>query len=328
MESSMQTEEARTRLRSDLEHYLSTLVQDKLYSPNTVAAYRNDLGQFLDRVVESGAAPEGEWRSLTPARLADYVQHMKDTKLRNAAGREKPIAMSTVARKIAALKSFFRYLVEHQRIEVDPTQGLDAPKVEKRPPRTLSSEEVAHLLAAPGSSNQPKVLRDRALLELLYATGMRVSELVSLNLDDVNLVTHDVRVRNDRGDKERIIPVHDRAIEALQAYLARGRPSLLKNLTDQPALFLNHRGQKLTRQGMWLIIKEYAERAGIPYEVTPHTLRHSFASHMLAGHKASLGEVQHFLGHANVSTTQIYSQIAADQKPDSAEEVTDSTRLP
>jgi len=151
-----------------------------------------------------------------------------------------------------------------------------------------------------------------------------VSELVSLNLDDVNLVTHDVRVRNDRGDKERIIPMQERAVHALQLYLERGRPSLLKSTGDANALFLNHRGQKLTRQGMWLIIKEYAGQAGIAFEVTPHTLRHSFAAHMLEHHKASLGEVQHFLGHASVSTTQIYSQLAAEHT-DEPTEPTDGT---
>ena len=202
----------------------------------------------------------------------------------------------------------------------DPTKGLDAPRVKKRLPRTLTGQEVERLLTAPGNSNQPKTLRDRALLELLYATGMRVSELVSLNLDDVNLVTHDVRIRSDRGDKERIIPVQERAMQAVQIYLERGRPNLVKKQTDQASLFLNHRGQKLTRQGMWLIIKEYAEQVDIPFEVTPHTLRHSFAAHMIESHKASLGEVQHFLGHANVSTTQIYSQLVTEQNQESSPE--------
>jgi len=315
----MQTEEARRRLERDLEEYLTALMQEKRYSRNTIAAYRNDLGQFLDHVAAVGAAPEGEWSTLLDGLLGDYVQRLKDTKLRDSAGREKHIATSTVARKIAALKSFFRYLVKRGQIASDPAQGLDTPKVQKRLPRTLSSEDVERLLAAPANSNQPKALRDRALLELLYATGMRVSELVSLNLADVNEMSKEVTVRNDRGDKERHIPVNDRALETLQTYLKHGRPSLVKNSTDQAALFLNHRGQKLTRQGLWLIIKEYAGQAGIPLEVTPHTLRHSFAAHMLQNRKASLGEVQHFLGHASVSTTQIYSQIAAERERDSAE---------
>jgi integrase/recombinase XerD len=312
----MQIEEARTWLEGSLEEYLSALVQEKRYSRNTVAAYRNDLGQFIDHIVESGAPLDGMWSNLPQDLVPGYVERLKHGKFRDSSGREKLAATSTVARKVAALKSFFRHLVDRGLLQSDPTQGLDAPKVQKRLPRTLSAQDVERLLTAPGHSNQPKTLRDRALLELLYATGMRVSELVSLNLDDVNLVTHDVRVRNDRGDRERIVPVHDRAMSVLQLYLERGRLQLVKKQVDQTALFLNHRGQKLTRQGMWLIIKEYAEQAGIPFEVTPHTLRHSFAAHMLENHKASLGEVQHFLGHANVSTTQIYSQLATEHKQD------------
>jgi len=312
----MQAEEARTQLEASLDVYLASFAHEKRYSRNTIAAYRNDLGQFVDHVVVLNAAPDGRWASVPSNVTVDYVARLKETTWRDPSGRERHIATSTVARKIAALKSFYRYLVRTGQIESDPTLGMEAPKVKKRLPRTLSSAEVERLLAAPGQSPQPKSLRDRALLEMLYATGMRVSELVSLNLDDVNLVTHDVRVRNDRGDKERIVPMQDRAVVVLQTYLERGRPALVKNAKDSNALFLNHRGQKLTRQGMWLIIKEYAEQAGIDFEVTPHTLRHSFAAHMLENNKASLGEVQHFLGHASLSTTQIYSQLAVEHKPD------------
>ena len=310
----MQPEEARRQLGIDLEEYLLALVQEKRYSRNTVAAYRNDLGQFIDHIVVSGATLDGVWLSVSHAAVAGYVERLKTGTFRDSAGREKPAATSTVARKVAALKSFFRYLTDRGKVVADPAKGLDAPKVKKHLPRTLSGQDVERLLTAPGNSNQPKVLRDRALLELLYATGMRVSELVSLNLDDVNLITYDVRVRSDRSDRERIIPVQERAMLALQNYLERGRPHLVKKQSDQTSLFLNHRGQKLTRQGMWLIIKEYAEQVGIPFEVTPHTLRHSFAAHMLESRKASLGEVQHYLGHANVSTTQIYSQLATERE--------------
>ncbi|HLF25826.1 MAG TPA: tyrosine recombinase [Anaerolineae bacterium] len=315
----MQTEEARRQLESTLEAYLSALAQEKRYSRNTIAAYRNDLNQFLDQMLPLGAIDDGRWANVSPSLVVDYFERLKSTKFRDSTGHEKHIATSTIARKIAALKSFFRYLLKSGLIDSDPARDLDAPKVKKRLPRTLSSADVERLLTAPGQSNLPKALRDRALLELLYATGMRVSELVSLNLDDVNLVTHDVRVRNDRSDKERIIPMHERAALALQAYLERGRPGLIKNAADSSALFLNHRGQKLTRQGMWLIIKEYAEQIAIPFEVTPHTLRHSFAAHMLESHKASLGEVQHFLGHASVSTTQIYSQLTSNRDNESSE---------
>lgn len=314
----MQIDEARRRLTQILDDYLTALAQEKHYSRNTIAAYRNDLSQFLDYVIAVNAAPSGEWSTVPGPVLSDYVQRLKETRLYDSAGREKHIATSTVARKIAALKSFYRFLARSGRIEADPSQSLDTPKVQKRLPRTLSSEDVERLLTAPGPSLQPKALRDRALLELLYATGMRVSELVALNLSDVNEVSKEVTVRSSGGDKERHIPIHDRALEVLHNYLKHGRPGLVKNSTDHNALFLNHRGQKLTRQGMWLIIKEYAEQAGIPFEVTPHTLRHSFAAHMLETNQASLGEVQQFLGHASVSTTQIYSQLTAERERDSS----------
>jgi integrase/recombinase XerD len=149
---------------------------------------------------------------------------------------------------------------------------------------------------------------------LLYATGMRVTELVTLAMDDVNLVAAIVRVRHGKGNKERIIPIHERAVAALKVYVERGRPSLARPAVDTRALFLNHRGQQLTRQGTWLIIKEYARAAGIQSSVTPHVLRHSFATHMLESQQATLADVQHFLGHANISTTQIYTQVSGEHK--------------
>lgn len=323
----MQTEEARQRLQGQLEEYLNALAREKHYSRNTIAAYHNDLGQFLDHLVATGNAPTDDWSELPMGVLSDYVQRLKETTLRDSAGREKRIATSTVARKIAALKSFFRYLLKVGLIETDPSRGLDTPKVKKRLPRTLSSEDIERLLEAPSKSTpskatQPKSLRDRALLELLYATGMRVSELVSLNLSDIDEASQVVTVHSDTGNRERSILISDaprseHALEALRAYLARGRPHLVKNATDPNALFLNHRGQKLTRQGMWLIIKEYAEQAGIPFDVTPHTLRHSFAAHMLGSGQASLEKVKESLGHASVSTTQIYSQLTNERDRES-----------
>jgi integrase/recombinase XerD len=148
----------------------------------------------------------------------------------------------------------------------------------------------------------------------LYATGVRVTELVMLGMDDVNLAAGIVRVRHGKGDKERIIPIHERAVQVLRDYVEKGRPSLSKSGGDTLALFLNHRGQRLTRQGAWLIIKEHAQAAGIQTTVTPHMLRHSFATHMLESQKATLADVQHFLGHANISTTQIYTQVTGDHK--------------
>lgn len=313
----MASEETRARLEQGLEQYLTVLDRVKQYSRNTIAAYRNDLGQFLDYLAEIGVGADGTWSELNHEVMNAYGMRLKHIKLRDSSGHEKPIATSTIARKIAALKSFCRFLHEQGMVEIDLTKSLEAPKVKKRLPRTLTGENVERLLAAPGNSTHPKALRDRALLELLYATGMRVSELVALSLDDLNMVTNEVRVRNDRGNKDRIIPIHDRAMRALRDYLERSRPSLLKDGGEQRALFLNHRGQNLTRQGMWLIIKEYAEQAEIPFEVTPHTLRHSFAAHMLEQDKVSIQKVQEFLGHASVSTTQIYSQLNSNAKDES-----------
>jgi integrase/recombinase XerD len=229
-------------------------------------------------------------------------------KIIKRSGEEKPVAPSTIARKVAALKSFFNYLTIKNIIPRDPSSGLEAPRVAKRTPKTMTSEEVERLLAAPGTGNSPKTLRDRALLELLYATGVRVSELVSFKMDDVNLAEKTMRVKSEDGERERSVPMSDNATECLQTYIERGRPHFVRSSGNQAALFLNQRGQQLTRQGMWLIIKEYAARAGLNYEVTPHMLRHSFAAHMLQNNKATLSEVQRYLGHANISTTQIYVQ--------------------
>ena len=223
-------------------------------------------------------------------------------------GEEKPVAPSTIARKVAALKSFFNYLTVKNIIPPIHQRAWKRPKWPSAHPKTMTSEEVERLLAAPGTGNSPKTLRDRALLELLYATGVRVSELVSFRMDDVNLADKTVRVKSEDNGRERTVPMSDKAAECLQIYIERGRPHFVKSSGNQAALFLNQRGQQLTRQGMWLIIKEYAARAGLNYEVTPHMLRHSFAAHMLQDHKATLSEVQHYLGHANISTTQIYVQ--------------------
>ena len=220
----MQAEEARTQLEADLGAYLASLAHEKRYSRNTIAAYRNDLGQFVDHVDVRHAAPDGRWASMPPDIVTDYIVRLKDMTWRDPSGREKHMATSTVARKIAALKSFFRHLLKTGTIESDPSTGLDTPKVKKRLPRTLSSAHVELLLAAPGRSTQPKSLRDRALLELLYATGMRVSELVALNLSDIDPENKLVTVRSDRGNKERRIPVSDRALQALRDYQERGRP--------------------------------------------------------------------------------------------------------
>ncbi len=297
-------------LQTYLDQFLTSLTHEASYARNTVAAYRNDLSQLI-KFLEPQDPPLTTWSEVTPELLNAFVSALGEMKFSKRSGELKPVAPSTIARKVAALKSFFSYLATRNIIPGDPALRLEAPKVAKRSPKTMTSEEVERLLAAPGSGNAPKTLRDHALLELLYATGMRVSELVSLRVSDVNLVEHTVVVRSEDGGRERVVPVSNQAAAALQMYLERGRSYFLKGSNTQEALFLNQRGQRLTRQGMWLIIKEYAARAGLNYEVTPHMLRHSFAVHMLQNNKATLMEVQRYLGHANISTTQIYVQPQA-----------------
>lgn len=299
--------ETQIALQPHLDQFLSSLEHENGYARNTVAAYRNDLSQLIDYLGHR-EPPVSSWIDVTAADLAAFVDMLRSMKITKRNGEEKLVAPSTIARKIAALKSFFNYLTTKNIIPRDPSGGLEAPRVAKRTPKTMTNDEVERLLAAPGTGNSPKTLRDRALLELLYATGVRVSELVSFRMDDVNLAEKTMRVRSEDTGRERTVPLSDKAAEALQIYIERGRPHFVKSSGNQAALFLNQRGQQLTRQGMWLIIKEYAARAGLNYDVTPHMLRHSFAAHMLQTHKATLSEVQRYLGHANISTTQIYVQ--------------------
>jgi integrase/recombinase XerD len=288
-------------MRDQIEAFLASLREEKGYSNNTIVAYRNDLGQFAD-YLSNGAAILG-WAQVGNEHLDGYVSNLRN---------EHQYASATVARKVAAAKSFFRYLVTQGTIRQDPSANLDSPKVRKYLPTAISESEVERLLRAPARVESMRGQRDCALLELLYATGMRVSEVVALDVCDVDLATGAVHCATKSGKhRERLIPIYRRAEEALRAYLSKGRALLLKG-EDEPALFLNHRGKRLTRQGLWLIIKRYVEEAGIEAAVTPHTLRHSFATHLLHG-GADVREVQGLLGHANISTTQVYTHLNQDR---------------
>jgi integrase/recombinase XerD len=281
-------------MREQVDAFLRYLIEEKDYSRNTLGAYRNDLSQFL-----AFLSPHvSNWNHIDRNLIVDYILHMK----------EREYASSTVARKVAAIKSFFHHMVATGAIVDDPTATLDSPKVKKRLPRTISVADVKRLLAEPAKLSTPKALRDSALLELLYATGMRVTEAVSLDVDDVDLFSATVQVGRNREGKERTLPLYERARGALERYLQDGRLQLVRD-PQNPALFLNHRGQRLTRQGLWLIIKDYVEKTDIGIEVTPHTLRHSFAVHKLED-GAKLHEIQKLLGHANISTTQVYTQVS------------------
>jgi integrase/recombinase XerD len=293
-------------MQEQIRQFLDFLTVEKGYSDNTIAAYRNDLSQFADFLTEMDT-PITSWAEVDKNNIVSYILHLK----------EREYASSTVARKVAAIKSFFHFLLADGVIEDDPTVNLDSPTVKKRLPKALSHDLVNRLLSEPSKDSTPKGQRDKALLELLYATGMRVTELVSLNIDDVNLASANVRCFG-KGAKERIIPIYGQAVHALKEYLQKSRPRLMKGL-DEKALFLNHRGKRLTRQGLWLIIKHYAEEIGMRSEITPHTLRHSFATHMLSG-GAGLREVQKLLGHANISTTQVYTHVNSERLRDAYDE--------
>lgn len=313
MQSAINPEADRVlRIEDELDRFLVALAGSENYARNTVSAYRNDLSQLVDWLKQR-QPPVTAWPEISTEVLGEFVNHMRGLQVIKRRGAAKPVAASTVARKIAAIKSFFSYLTASHAIAIDASIGLETPKIAKRTPKTMSSADVERLLSAPGGGNSPKVLRDHALLELLYATGMRVSELVALQMSDIDLAAGCVYVRNPAASKERQVPISEAAGRAVQVYVERGRAGLVKSELAPTALFLNQRGQSLTRQGMWLIIKEYAAKAGLSYEVTPHILRHSFAAHMLRDNGASLSDVQRRLGHANISTTQIYMQSPAPE---------------
>jgi integrase/recombinase XerD len=280
-------------------HYLSV---EKGSSANTIAAYSIDLSQFCSYL---NGSPNGDastlWDRIDRDAIIDYVSDLK----------RRRYAEATVARKVAALKAFFAYMNQVEGIvKQNPTENVGF-RVPKSLPKPLSIKEVDELLEQPARRATPEAKRDKAMLELLYATGMRVTELVSLDLPHVHMSPRAPHVRcMGKGSKERTIPIHKDALAALQDYLDNGRPQLVRN-KGQPALFVNRRGDRLTRQGFWLILKGYAKKAAIQKAVTPHTLRHSFATHMLRG-GAPLRNVQELLGHANMSTTQVYTKLTDD----------------
>lgn len=290
---------------SHLDQFLSNLAVEKRYSENTISAYKNDLNQFAEFLKNREAGPV-EISQVTPETVLAYVEDLQHG--------QNSYAPSTVARKIAAVKSFFHSLLEQAVISADPAARLNSPKVKKHVPKSLSPADMERLLAAPGHSGGPKSLRDRALLELLYATGMRVTEVVNLGLSDVDWERRTVSCPG-KAERRRYIPLGS-AADPLTDYLQHGRPNFARD--DSPVvLFLNHRGQKLTRQGVWLILKEAADAAGLDGAVTPHTLRHSFAKHKL-GAGEDLRRVQELLGHANLSTTQVYRQTEPDDSQPAA----------
>ena len=292
-------------LSDPIGRFLDYVAVERGLSQNTLEAYRRDLARYAtflrDRGVSSPALA-GE------PQISAFVAHLSESEY--APG--KAYRPSSVARSLAAVRSFHRFLVREGDADVDPAEGVARPKVPRTLPRPLSVEEVASLVAAPGDG-APVRLRDRAILETLYGAGLRISELVGLDVDDVDLDEGSVRAVG-KGAKERVVPLGRYGVGALEAYLVRGRPALASFRT-RGALFLNQRGGRLTRQGCTNIIKAMARRAGIRKRVTPHILRHSFATHLLEG-GADVRVVQELLGHSSVATTQIYTLVTKDRLRD------------
>jgi integrase/recombinase XerD len=278
--------------------FLAYLELERGLSRNTLEAYRSDLQQFGDFLSRREVDP----LRVSPTDLAAFVSEMAD-------GREgkPPVAPATLQRKIACLRSFYRHLRREQILDHDPTSELRPPRARARLPKVLTRDEVASLLAQPRGAD-PAALRDRALLETMYACGLRASEATALTLSELDLEAGILRARG-KGSKERIVPIGSEAIKCLKAYLEKGRPRLV-GIRDEPHVFVNQRGIGLSRQGLYKIVQRHARSAGLEQRMSPHTLRHTFATHLLAG-GCDLRSLQEMLGHADIGTTQIYTHLSA-----------------
>ncbi|MBI4670445.1 MAG: tyrosine recombinase [Chloroflexi bacterium] len=279
-------------MESQIEQFIQYLAAEKGYAGNTVMAYRNDLSQFHQFVLTTRPYLSS-WARVDTLLIQAYLLDLK--------AREYSVA--SIARKVAALKSFYFYLTEKQVMASNPTIDLEPPRVSHQPPRALSQQQVTALLRAPAAPTA-KGLRDRAMLEVMYATGLRVTELVTLDIRDVDLARGKLKIGS--GAHQRSVPLTEPAQNALVEYITRARGDYGAPPESGP-LFVNPRGGALTRQGVWLILKHYVAQAGIETAVTPHSLRHSFATHRLQ-EGSSVQEVQRMLGHAHLSTTQIYAR--------------------
>ena len=279
-------------MESFVSEFINYLAVERGLAQNTLESYGRDLRQFQAYLQDSKI---DFMKDLNRSTILTYLNSLQSN------GK----AVSTISRNLAAIKSFYQYLVRERYLEKDPAAHLESPKLEKKLPKVLSVNEVEELLKQPNAT-LPAGLRDKAMLELLYATGIRVSELISLNISDVNLDMGYIKCYG-KGSKERIVPLGSIAAKCVQDYLTKGRPKLVRTY-EEAALFINHHGNRLTRQGFWKIIKKYAQEANIIKEITPHTLRHSFATHLLEN-GADLRSVQEMLGHADISTTQIYTHV-------------------
>ena len=279
-------------MEKTLDGFITYLHNVKKKSENTVLSYNRDLTKFIkylrtNKITSLDKVEEKD--------LEKYIKELNDNGFKSA----------TVSRNIASLKAFFHYLNNEGVLSNDPTKSLKSPKIEKKIPEILTTDEVFALLEQP-SGDSPKEIRDKAMLELLYATGIRVSELINLETSDVNLKTSSILCRD--GSKSRTIPYGKKAKDALTRYLDGAREAIVDN-KESTILFANCSGQKMSRQGFWKLIKHYAKKAGIESDITPHTLRHSFAAHLVEN-GADLRSVQEMLGHSDISTTQIYANMS------------------
>ena len=279
-----------------LDSFLSYLAVEKGLSENTLESYGRDVRKFIRFMDEHGLGSAGD---IKYSHILDYLSHFKD----------KGFNATTVLRSIVSLKQFFKYLLMEKLIEENPAAHVRTPKMKKGIPGVITLDEVERLLSAPDEST-PEGLRDAAMLEVLYATGIRVSELIGLKQNDVNFELGFVVVYG-KGSKERIVPMGDKARNKLLEYLGSSRPTLLKS-RDAKALFVTRLGKGMTRQGFWKIIKHHALKAGIAKKISPHTLRHSFATHLLE-RGADLRTIQLMLGHSDISTTQIYTHVESER---------------
>jgi integrase/recombinase XerD len=283
--------------------FLAHLELERGLSRNTLEAYRSDLQQYGEFLARRGLDP----LTIAPPELSEFL-----SELATGGEQRRPAAPATLQRKIACLRSFYRHLRREQLIDHDPASELHGPRSRGRLPKVLSRDEVTRLLAQP-TGRSPAALRDRALLETMYACGLRASEAVTLELPALDLEDGILRTRG-KGSKERIVPIGGKAIESLEAYVRDGRPRLV-GLRDESAVFVNLRGGRLTRQGLYKIVKRHARTAGLEHRLSPHTLRHTFATHLLAG-GCDLRSVQEMLGHADIGTTQIYTHLSAERLRD------------
>ena len=270
--------------------FLEFLQKDKKLSNNTLQSYKRDINQYESYINEENL----QYLKVTKDDIKKYLENLKNI------GKKT----STISRNLASIRSFYQYLVRTKKIKEDPTEGIQSPKVEKRVPSVLSSKEVELLLEQPKAVDL-KGIRDKAMLEFAYATGMRVTEIINLNLEDVNLKEGYVSCTN--ANKQRNIPLGAISINALKEYIKKARPYLIKS-EDEKSLFVNINGKRLTRQGFWKIVKFYKEQAHIDKDITPHVLRHSFATHLLQN-GADLKAIQVMLGHSDISSTQVYMQF-------------------